>query len=335
MSSNVYYDNIIVSKSDSANMNKITLTELNKQELIMDIKHLEYIIEIAEQKNMTKSAENLFVSQSSLSQYLSKLESELETPLFNRTKNEMTLTPAGILYIESAKAVVQIKKKLYQNIKNLSGTGCISIGVTSQWGINIITNIISEYKKAFPNIILEIIEDSVLSIKKAITSGKIDFAIMSVNTLDDLVVQYDVLREEEVVFAVPDTHSYCLINKNKSKKIASSELEEIFKNDSFILSKKDSTIRNIADTIFKLTNFSPDTVCELNSMTAIIEMVSKEVGIAFVPVSCVKHNKNITYFSFTPQVYRYNILAYRANHVLNDSENTLISYIKNYTFINE
>lgn len=40
----------------------------------MDVKHLEYIIEIAEQKNMTKSAENLFVSQSSLSQYLSRLE---------------------------------------------------------------------------------------------------------------------------------------------------------------------------------------------------------------------------------------------------------------------
>ena len=138
----------------------------------MDVKHLEYIIEIAEQKNMTKSAENLFVSQSSLSQYLSKIEAELETPLFNRTKNEMTLTPAGNLYVESAKTVVQIKKKLYHNIKNLSGTGRISIGVTSQWGINMITNIISEYKKAFPNVILEIIEDSVPSIKKYITSEK-------------------------------------------------------------------------------------------------------------------------------------------------------------------
>jgi len=138
----------------------------------MDVKHLEYIIEIAEQKNMTKSAENLFVSQSSLSQYLSRLEAELETPLFNRTKNEMTLTPAGNLYVESAKTVVQIKKKLYHNVKNLSGTGRISIGVTSQWGINMITNIISKYKKAFPNVILEIIEDSVPSIKKYITSEK-------------------------------------------------------------------------------------------------------------------------------------------------------------------
>lgn len=301
----------------------------------MDVKHLEYIIEIAEQKNMTKSAENLFVSQSSLSQYLSKLETELETPLFNRSKNEMTLTPAGILYVESAKTVVQIKKKLYKNIKNLSGTGRINIGITSQWGIYMITNIISEYKKAFPNIILEIVEDSVLSIKKDITSGKIDFAIMSVNTLEDLLVQYEVLRKEEVIFAVSNNHNYCLIHKNEPKEIVTSELEEIFRNDSFILSKKDSTIRNIADTIFKISNFSPDTVCELNSMAAVIRMVSKEVGVAFVPSSCAKPNKNITYFSFSPKLYRYNILAYRANRVFNDSENTLINYIKNYPFVVE
>lgn len=301
----------------------------------MDVKHLEYIIEIAEQKNMTKAAEKLFVSQSSLSQYLSKLEAEFETPLFNRTKNELTLTPAGSLYIESAKTVVQIKKKLYHNIKNLSGTGRISIGITSQWGINMITNIIPEYKEAFPNVIIEIIEDSVPSIKKDITSGKIDFALMSVNTLEDFRVKYEVLREEEIVFAVPNTHNYCLIHKNELKEIVTSELEEIFKNDSFILSKKDSTIRNIADSVFKISNFSPCTVCELNSMTALRKMVSKGSGIAFIPSSCAKPDLNITYFCFTPKLFRYNIIAYRENLLLNDAENTLINYIKDYPFVVE
>ncbi len=301
----------------------------------MDIKYLEYIIEIAEQKNMTKAAENLFVSQSSLSQYLSKLEAELETPLFNRAKNELTLTPAGSMYVESAKTVVQIKKKLYQNIKNLSGTGRISLGITSQWGMKMLTNIIPEYRKAFPHVILEIIEDSFPSIKKDITSGKIDFALMSVNTLEDLSVWYEVLREEEIVFAVPRAHNYCLIHKNESKEIIPSELEEIFKNDSFILSKKNSTIRNIADSVFKINNFSPDTVCELNSMTAVRKMVSKGAGIAFIPSSCAKPDPNITYFCFTPRLYRYNILTHRTNLMLKNAENTLVNYIKDYSFTAE
>jgi len=84
-----------------------------------------------------------------------------------------------------------------------------------------------------------------------------------------------------------------------------------------------------------MNNFSPNTVCELNSMSAVIEMVSKGVGVAFVPTSCANPNKYITYFSFAPRLYRYNILAHRANLVLNDSENTLINFIKDYTFVAE
>ena len=48
----------------------------------MDTHYLNYILTIAEKRNMTKAAQELFVSQSSLSQYLSKLEQELGTPLF-------------------------------------------------------------------------------------------------------------------------------------------------------------------------------------------------------------------------------------------------------------
>ena len=80
----------------------------------MDTRHLTYILAIAQKKNMTKAAEELFVSQSSLSQYLTKLEQEIGTPLFFRTRGELTLTPAGALYVEAAKQVIRIKKQLYK-----------------------------------------------------------------------------------------------------------------------------------------------------------------------------------------------------------------------------
>ena len=48
----------------------------------MDIKNLEYILEIARQQSVTRAAQKLFITQSTLSQYLLKLESELNTPLF-------------------------------------------------------------------------------------------------------------------------------------------------------------------------------------------------------------------------------------------------------------
>ena len=91
----------------------------------MDVKYLNYILAIANRHNMTKAAEDLFVSQSSLSQYLSRLEQELGTPLFIRSKGELSLTSAGVLYVEAAQKVVKIQKDLYQNIAALSQKGRI------------------------------------------------------------------------------------------------------------------------------------------------------------------------------------------------------------------
>lgn len=296
----------------------------------MDVRYLDYIIEIAEQRNMTKAAEKLFVSQSLLSQHLSKLEAELGTPLFTRTKSELVPTSAGNMYLHAALSVVQIQKKLYQNISRLSETGHISLGITSNWGLEMITDIIPLFKELFPNVIIEVIEDNILPMTKMILTEKLDIALMSVNHLNDFTSQYELLRKEEIIFAVPESHSYCALHRSDLKEISSSQLEKIFKNDSFILSKKGSTIRNVVDDLLKTTQFFPDTICEMNSMLTVRKMVSKGVGVAFMPVSCADLGCGIVYFSLSPKVYRYNIVAYRKQLVFNPAEECLMSLIKDH-----
>ena len=124
----------------------------------MDTKYLSYILTIAKKENMTKAAEELFVSQSTLSQYLSKLESELGTPLFYRSKGRLTPTAAGRLYIDAAEKVMAIKDNLYQNIQNLDNRGHITIGVTSQFALRMLTELIPPFKSRFPDVTIEISE---------------------------------------------------------------------------------------------------------------------------------------------------------------------------------
>ena len=69
----------------------------------MDTKQIEYILKIAEENNITKAAEKLFITQSALNQQLLKLEKELGTPLFHRSRANWRLTEAGEIYIEGAK----------------------------------------------------------------------------------------------------------------------------------------------------------------------------------------------------------------------------------------
>ncbi len=143
----------------------------------MDVKYLNYILAIANRHNMTKAAEDLFVSQSSLSQYLSRLEQELGTPLFTRSKNELSLTPAGELYVDTARRVVQMQKELYQNIAALSHKGKISVGVTSNFGLRMLSEIIPKFKEQFPSVSIEITETSLPGLKKLLTDGGIHVGI--------------------------------------------------------------------------------------------------------------------------------------------------------------
>ena len=66
---------------------------------------LNYIIAIAEERNLTQAAKRLYISQPTLTLYLNRLENELGVKLFDRTKSPVTLTDAGAYYLEKMKKI--------------------------------------------------------------------------------------------------------------------------------------------------------------------------------------------------------------------------------------
>ena len=103
----------------------------------MDLKQIEYILKIAEEQNITRAAEKLFITQSALNQQLLKLEKELGTPLFYRSRTNCRPTHAGEIYIEAGRRMLMLKKDTYDKIHDLSEQqkGCLTIGFTAGRGI--------------------------------------------------------------------------------------------------------------------------------------------------------------------------------------------------------
>lgn len=295
----------------------------------MDIKYLEYILEINEQRNITRAAENLYVTQSSLSQYLLKLENELGTPLFTRSKSELKPTDAGQMYIQAAKTVVQIRKTLYNNIASLKSTGQICLGISSQWGVQMAADILPEFKEHFPGVTIKIYENKFSQLKAMLSGEKIDIAVMAAGELSDFPFQYEHLRNEEIVLAVPSSHPFCSIH-DPAKPITHVDIINYFRTDSFIFSDEGSTIRFAQDELFRKMYFKPNVICELNSNRATLKMVSNGAGIAFVPAGYVKNTTCIRTFSLSPKLYRTNIVAFRKNLDMNSQETILVELIKNY-----
>ena len=82
----------------------------------MDLHHLEYIVEIAKERNISKAAQNLHISQPTLSIYLSKLEQELNLKLFHRANNVLTITEAGQKYAKTCQQILDLKESLYKEL---------------------------------------------------------------------------------------------------------------------------------------------------------------------------------------------------------------------------
>ena len=176
----------------------------------MDIKNPEYILEIARQQSVTHAAEKLFVTQSTLSQYLLKLENELGTPLFSREKSGLVPTEAGHVYLHAARAVVQIQNAAEASIAALKKEGFLCVGV-SFWGLTLLTGLLPAFKSRFPDITLRIFVDDYAHLKVMMQAGRIDLAVISITEEDDRPAQGAVnLRREELVVALPREAAYCL-----------------------------------------------------------------------------------------------------------------------------
>lgn len=295
----------------------------------LDTKYLTYILTIAKKQNMTKAAEELFVSQSSLSQYLSKLENELGTALFYRSKGCLTLTPAGELYVRAAEEVVHIKDNLYRSIQNIDNRGHITIGVTSQFGLKMLTELIPPFKALFPDVTIEISETNVPALTKLILEENIDCGIMSLNTITPFQqTQVDILREEEVFLAIPKTHPY--YQKNPDRPMTIQDLAENFSEDNILLSKKGSTLRVLADQLFERAQIMLSTVCETNSIIATRSMVSMGIGVTLIGESCAIDEKNIAYYPLIPRLTRLNAFVRRKNWMMNNPETHLRNCILHY-----
>ena len=295
----------------------------------MDTRYLTYILTIAKKENMTKAAEELFVTQSTLSQYLSKLESELGTPLFYRSKGRLTLTPAGSLYIEAAKKVMSIKNNLYQNIQNIENRGHITVGVTSQFGLTMLTDIIPEFKVRYPDIIIEISETNLPGLTRMILEESIDCGIMAINDINPFSPdQVTILREEEVLFSIPIHHPYRKINPNKPIRIE--EFAENFGEDNILLSKKGSTLRRLTDMVLNNASWIPITVCETNSISTTRSMVAMGIGVTFISESCAMDREHVAYYSVEPKLTRLNALVTRKNWIQNQANQFFCHQIAEY-----
>ena len=119
----------------------------------MNEKHMQYVLTVLKEGSFTNAAKKLYVSQPSLSQIIKTAESNLGAPIFNRSTDPITLTPAGQLYVEAARQVTTISTNLVKQVEELSNEefGKIRLGISVQRGMELLPELYPRFKKRFPH----------------------------------------------------------------------------------------------------------------------------------------------------------------------------------------
>ena len=145
----------------------------------MLLRHLRYLLAVADHGGFTRAAEALHVSQPTLSQQIRQLEETLGVSLFDRTSRTVKPTDAGEAYIECARRVLvelEAGKRALHDVKDLS-RGTLRLAMTPTFMAYLVGPLVRDYVARYPNIHLQIFELSMDDIEAGLVDDSLDIAI--------------------------------------------------------------------------------------------------------------------------------------------------------------
>lgn len=145
----------------------------------MELRVLRYFLAVAQEKNITKAAQKLLISQPTLSKQLSDLEEELGAKLFIRGHRQITLTSEGEYLRSKAEEIIDLTDKTSANIQTdqiISGE--LTLGAGESIGMKRIINIISGITQDYPDVKIHLISGNAEEMETMLNHGTLDFAVL-------------------------------------------------------------------------------------------------------------------------------------------------------------
>lgn len=159
----------------------------------MNLRILIYFLTVAREKNLTRAADILHITQPTLSRQLAQLEDELGVKLFDRSQRRLTLSTAGKFLQQRGQEIIELVDKTTLDIQeqeiNLKGNICFGAGEIKS--VQLLADIIGAFQRQNPQVTFDLFTDTSDMIKNKMEKGLIDIAILQ-EPID--MVNYDFIR---------------------------------------------------------------------------------------------------------------------------------------------
>ncbi len=243
---------------------------------ILELRQIQYFIEVAKREHMTDAADALHVAQSAVSRQIVNLEAELGINLFIREGRNIRLTPIGQMFLEKMQqamdVIEQAKREINECLDPEKGT--VRIGFPSSLAAHLLPTVISAFRKEHPKVKFQLHQDSYYNLIDSVIKGEIDMALMGPLPMQERRVKSEVLFVEKLVALLYSNHPLA-----RKRTLTLDDL----RHDSFILSPKGYILRDVVIKACQQHGFEPDVSFEGKDIDAIKGLVSAGLGVTMLP----------------------------------------------------
>lgn len=241
----------------------------------MDLKQLYTFRTIATLGSFNKAADVLNYAQSTVSEHIKMLETDLDVILFNRDKKFICLTPAGELLLQYTQKIINLEEEIRTEIKGREEIyGSLSIRIPETVSTYYLPPILNKFQKHYPRVNFHFNSCSYYGLKKELCSGIINLAFLITKNFQEVDLEAHTLIEIPLVIIT------CPDNPIASKTHV--ELSDI-KNEPIYVTSSDCSYFKILEEFFIEKKIKFSTLYHFNSIEAIKHNIIAGTGIALLP----------------------------------------------------
>jgi LysR family hydrogen peroxide-inducible transcriptional activator len=243
----------------------------------MTLNELRYIVAVAQERNFRRAAEKSFISQPALSLAIQKLEQELDIKIFERGKNDVTVTPVGAEIVEQAQRAMEevgrIRELARQGKDQLAST--LRLGIIYSVGPYLLPDLVPALKKLAPGMTLEIEENITANLETLLRNGKLDVIIIAL-PFGDTGILTRPLYDEPFEVVVDNQHRWAKRRTVRAQELAAEKV--------LLLDSGHCFSNQVAEACPDLDRKGTD-IQQGTSFETIRNMVASGLGITVLPAS--------------------------------------------------
>lgn len=173
---------------------------------MVSLLQLQYFRALAEEQHLTHTAEKLYISQTTLSTMISKLEKELGVRLFDRTGGNLRLNECGRVYLQYVSGALLMLTDGAAAAQALGGQGddntlSLAISGANSWG-----DVLIDFKNEHPQYMVTQQSEAMPEMQEKLLSGKLDMALVGLDDLESDKLEHVTLQEGRIFACLPCGH---------------------------------------------------------------------------------------------------------------------------------